>query len=93
MGARPIARLEKSRKLSASLESAALLLPTHFRIFSLDPSQPASIPGVASQNTDIVLESAARPEDIARDIDRDIDRDIITGLGGGHVIGIECHGY
>jgi len=43
--------------------------------------------GVAGQSTDIVLESEARPEDIAHTS----DRDIITGLGGLHIIGSERH--
>ena len=43
--------------------------------------------GVAGQSTDIVLESEARPEDIAHTS----DRDIITDLGGLHIIGSERH--
>ena len=43
--------------------------------------------GVAGQSTDIVLESEARPEDIAHTS----DRDIITELGGLHIIGSERH--
>ena len=43
--------------------------------------------GVAGQSTDIVLESEARPEDIAHTS----DRDVITGLGGLHIIGSERH--
>ena len=42
---------------------------------------------MAAQSTEIVLESEARPEDIAHTS----DRDIITGLGGLHIIGSERH--
>ena len=43
--------------------------------------------GVAGQSTDIVLESEARPEDIAHTS----DRDVITDVGGLHIIGTERH--
>lgn len=43
--------------------------------------------GVAGQSADIVLESEARPEDIAHTS----DRDEVTGHGGLHIIGTERH--
>jgi hypothetical protein len=43
--------------------------------------------GVAGQSADIVLESEARPEDIAHTS----DRDEVTGIGGLHIIGTERH--
>jgi preprotein translocase subunit SecA len=70
-------------QLAAPVETATALATTETEDAGIIKIET----GVAGQSADIVLESEARPEDIAHTS----DRDEVTGHGGLHIIGTERH--